>query len=118
MYVSMAADVVSKHETMNPCCAVWKERYSKMKEQRTALRQGLNIYEQQIGKIEAENQNLKKAIPEEGLQADIEREKKQKGPQAQEMDREVLLLRTHVSERETEINRHKELLERENKGRF
>uniref|UniRef100_A0A5B7BWU3 Maternal effect embryo arrest 22 n=1 Tax=Davidia involucrata TaxID=16924 RepID=A0A5B7BWU3_DAVIN len=135
----MTADIVLKHETMNPCCTVWKERYSKMKEQRTALRQGLNIYEQQIGKIEAENCNLKKAIEDERLRADIEREEKGKesairvtleneisvlksqilllqqkgGPQAQEVDREVLLLQTRASEGETEINRLKELLERE-----
>ncbi|KAA8519317.1 hypothetical protein F0562_013573 [Nyssa sinensis] len=135
----MAADIVLKHEPMNPCCAVWKERYVKMKEQRSALRQGLNIYEQQIGKIEAENCNLKKAIEEERLRAEIEREEKVKesasrvsleneisalkseilsmqqkgGTQTGDADNEVMLLQTHVSKGEIEINRLKELLEKE-----
>ncbi|XP_059666663.1 uncharacterized protein LOC132312333 isoform X2 [Cornus florida] len=135
----MAADVVLKDESVSLCCAVWKEKCSKLNEQRKALRQAVSIYEQQLEKSEAENRNLKKATEEERLLAEILRDEKAKesairvsleneisalkseilslqqkaGPQGQDMERERMLLQTRVSEGETEINQLKEVLAKE-----
>ncbi|XP_059653881.1 uncharacterized protein LOC132300697 [Cornus florida] len=135
----MAANVLLKDESVDFCCAVWKEKCSRLNEQRKALRQAVSIYEQQLEKSEDENRNLKKVTEEERLLAEILTDEKAKesairvsvengisalkseilllqqkaGPQGQDMEREIMLLQTRVSEGETEINQLKEVLAKE-----
>ncbi|KAF8403550.1 hypothetical protein HHK36_011654 [Tetracentron sinense] len=130
----MAADVVVELEPANSCCAVLKERYSKMEEKRNALRQAVKLLEHQIDKFQTENLNLKKAYEEEKSRVEIERKGKMKEAAVIEneisnlkseatssqktgglRDQEVTLLQTRVSEEKAEINRLKELLEKERK---
>ncbi|KAF7119421.1 hypothetical protein RHSIM_Rhsim13G0123000 [Rhododendron simsii] len=120
MLVVMEADVVVKHQVMNPCCAVLKEKYSKLEEKRNALRQAVKMQNEAIDKLQNENLSLIKENEEGRVQADIERQEsakesdmrislenevralkseilslQQKGSsESQDLDGEVMLLRT------------------------
>ncbi|KAF8413438.1 hypothetical protein HHK36_001421 [Tetracentron sinense] len=74
----MAADVVVAPESAKSCCAVLKERYSKLEEKRNALRQAVKLLEHEIDKFQTKNLNLKKSYEEEKARADTEREEKLK----------------------------------------
>ncbi|CAL5339722.1 unnamed protein product [Camellia sinensis] len=96
---SMEAEIVAKPQAVNPCCVVLKEKYSKLEASRNALRQ---------------------AYEEERVQADAERQEKANesairigGSLAQDVDGEVILLRTRLSEMEMEIKRFEELVKKE-----
>ncbi|XP_058220019.1 uncharacterized protein LOC131330452 isoform X2 [Rhododendron vialii] len=135
----MEADVVVKHQAMNPCCAALKEKYIKLGEKRNVLRQAVKMQNDEIDKLQNENLSLMKENEEGRVQAAIERQEnakesdrrislenevralkseilslQQKGSsESQDLDGEVMLLRTRISAGETEINRLKELLEKE-----
>ncbi|KAF8413434.1 hypothetical protein HHK36_001417 [Tetracentron sinense] len=135
----MAADVVVAPESAKSCCAVLKERYSKLEEKRNALRQAVKLLEHEIDKFQTKNLNLKKSYEEEKARADTEREEKLKeaavrvvleneisnlkseiaslqktgGSRDLYEGEEVTLLQNRVSEGKAEINRMKELLQKE-----
>ncbi|XP_010245417.1 PREDICTED: uncharacterized protein LOC104588968 isoform X2 [Nelumbo nucifera] len=137
----MAADVVIERELAKSCCAVLKERFLKSEEKRNALRQAVKLLEHQIDKLQSENLNLKKSYEEERARAELEREAKVKestirvglenevsnlkseiallqskgGSRDEDLDREVIQLRTCVSDDEVKINQIKALLEKEKK---
>ncbi|XAR50910.1 hypothetical protein NMG60_11005375 [Bertholletia excelsa] len=137
----MEADVVVKHQALNPCCVVLKEKYSKLEATRNALRQGVKMQNEMIDRLQSENINLKKACEERRVQVDIERQEKEKeiairasleneisalkseirslqeigGLQA-DVGEEVILLRKRLSEGEREINLLKELVEKEQRN--
>ncbi|KAJ0080760.1 hypothetical protein Patl1_11468 [Pistacia atlantica] len=94
----MAADGSEKQAPVNPCCQLWRNRCSQLQEKRSALRQALKLFEQQLDKVQAENLSFKKA----------------KGrSHAEDKSEDVKLLQVCVSDGEKEINRLKELLEKE-----
>lgn len=135
----MDEDASSKDEPSNPCCLDLKEKYTKLKEGRNALRQGIRLLEQQLAKVHAENASLKKAYEDERTKADREKENKDKeftrrasleaeistlkseilslnqcgGQVAKAANQELECFRGRVSEYETEINRLKEIVEKE-----
>ncbi|KAI8022418.1 hypothetical protein LOK49_LG03G00991 [Camellia lanceoleosa] len=124
---AMEAEVVAKPQAVNPCCVALKEKYSKLEASRNALRQGVKIQNELIDKLQKESLNFKKAYEEERVRADAERQEKAKesairvsleneisclkseilplhqraGSQAQDVDGEVMLLQTRLSEMET-----------------
>ncbi|KAL7240196.1 hypothetical protein ACSBR2_005963 [Camellia fascicularis] len=136
---AMEAEVVAKPQAVNPCCVALKEKYSKLEASRNALRQGVKIQNELIDKLQKESLNFKKAYEEERVRADAERREKAKesairvsleneisclkseilslhqraGSQAQDVDGEVMLLQTRLSEMETEIKRFEELVKKE-----
>ncbi|KAM7505759.1 hypothetical protein LguiB_004663 [Lonicera macranthoides] len=144
----MAQEAVVNDAAANSCCSVWIEKYSKLQQRyaklddaRTALRRGIEIFEQQLAKMQTENQNLKKAYEEERVRAENEREEKMKesgmradledeisdlkseilslqqkgGSGVEDVHEEVTLLKARVSEGEAETSRLKDLLEKERK---
>ncbi|KAJ7954566.1 Maternal effect embryo arrest protein [Quillaja saponaria] len=137
----MAADAALKPESMNACCQVWKDKYSKLEEKRNALRQAVNILRQKFDEIQTENVKLRKAYEEEGARSNIEKEEKLKEYNArisleneilslkseicmlqqhgvthsQDGNEEVKVLQAGVSEGEKEIKRLKEHLEKQKK---
>ncbi|GAB4858200.1 hypothetical protein Ancab_009597 [Ancistrocladus abbreviatus] len=134
----MEADA-SKAGSVNPCCAAWRTRYVKLEEKRNALRQGVQILQGQIERLQAENLSLKKACDEARARADSERTEKEKecshrisvedeiaalrsemsslqnegGPQSPVVSEELLLLRGQISTKEMEVNWLRQLLEEE-----
>ncbi|XP_060181651.1 uncharacterized protein LOC132611244 [Lycium barbarum] len=139
---SMADDVMIKHDqlTNNPCCITWKDKYIKLKEgytkleeRRNALRKGLSIYEQQVKKMQSENLSLTKAVDDEKLRANNEKEEKVKESalrvslesevaglkneilslKKNDGGREITELKEHLSQRETKVNELNNLLEKE-----
>ncbi|XP_048229403.1 myosin-2 heavy chain isoform X2 [Ricinus communis] len=139
----MAADVPVKQLSLpvNPCCALWKEKCSKLEGGRKHLRQAVQILNEQVDKIQAENLALKKAYEEEKARAGtekVEREQelaarvafekeisalkselcslKQKGiADVEDKTGELKILQDHVSKADKEIARLKALLEKEKK---
>ncbi|KAJ0018587.1 hypothetical protein Pint_11304 [Pistacia integerrima] len=135
----MAADGSEKQAPVNPCCQLWRSRCSQLQEKRSALRQALKLFEQQLDKVQAENLSFKKACEEEQARAEVEKEGRekelaarvsleneisalkseifilqQKGrSHAEDKSEDVKLLQVCVSDGEKEINRLKELLEKE-----
>ncbi|KAJ8467223.1 hypothetical protein OPV22_029775 [Ensete ventricosum] len=61
----MAADVASDSDPLNPCCAKLRQKFLKLEGSRNALRQAVQILEQQVNKLESENANLKKVNQEQ-----------------------------------------------------
>ncbi|KAI8029638.1 hypothetical protein LOK49_LG01G00030 [Camellia lanceoleosa] len=136
---AMEAEIVAKPHSVNPCCVVLKEKYSKLEASRNALRQGVKIQNELIDKLQKESLNFKKAYEEERVRADAERQEKANesairvsleneisslkseilalhqrgGSLAQDVDGEVMLLRTRLSEMKTEIKRFEELVKKE-----
>ncbi|KAK4348125.1 hypothetical protein RND71_034464 [Anisodus tanguticus] len=130
----MADDVMIKE---NPCCIVWKEKYIKLKDgytkledRRNALRQAISIYDKQVSKIQSENEALKKAVEDEKIRANNEKEEKVKESalrvslesEVGGLKNEILSLKKNdggreirelLSERETKVNDLKELVEKE-----
>ncbi|XP_061339716.1 uncharacterized protein LOC133286325 [Gastrolobium bilobum] len=126
-------------EPENSCCAELKKKCSKLQESRNALRQAVKLLEQRINVVEAQNVNLDKAYREEQMRVKIEEEAKLKesnarvclenevsalkseittlqqkcGAGAQEGNGDVEVLQACIYDRETEINRLKELLKKE-----
>ncbi|GMH28179.1 hypothetical protein Nepgr_030022 [Nepenthes gracilis] len=116
-----------------------RARYLKLGEKRNALRQGLEILQNEISLLRAENLSLKKACDEERARADAERGEKEKesscrisaeskiaaleseisslqkdgGSQNLIMHEEVMLLQARISEREAEVDQLKHLLQEE-----
>lgn len=140
----MADDVMIKEELTNPCCIAWKDKYSKLKDgytkledRRNALRKGLSIYEEQVSKMQSENLSLRKALGDEKVRANNEKEEKVKESAlrvslesevaglkneilslkkklvADDGGRGIRELKEHLSERETKVNELKELVEKE-----
>nr|XP_009805024.1 PREDICTED: uncharacterized protein LOC104250150 isoform X4 [Nicotiana sylvestris] len=141
---SMADDVMIKEELTNPCCISWKEKYSKLKDgyakledRRNALRKGLSIYEEQVLKMQSENLSLRKAVEDEKLRANNEKEEnikecalrvsleseiaglkneilslKQQSV-ANDGGREIRELKEHLTERESKVNELKVLVDKE-----
>ncbi|XP_038893728.1 uncharacterized protein LOC120082568 [Benincasa hispida] len=94
----MVEDVVSKPESSNSCCKVWKDLYMKLEEKRVAFRQVVKLLDEQSKKIEAENLNLKKAYEEEKVRASIEREGKDKESAIRvSLEREIFDLKSQIS---------------------
>ncbi|KAM1796304.1 hypothetical protein ACFX11_036556 [Malus domestica] len=139
MIAAMAADVPVNAQVVNSCCATWKQKYSKLEKGRNALREAVHLLQQEVERAQAENSNLKTALKEERSRADIEKEEKEKASAAglsleKEISRlkseisvkprgnvdaqykgEINLLKAQVSDRDKEINRLKDLIEREKK---
>lgn len=135
----MAADQASTPELTNTCCAGLIKKSLKLQESRNALRQAVKVLEDKINEVEAQNAKLKKAYHEEQARAKIEEEEKLKefnarvslesevnrlkseivsleqscGGNAQDGNEDIKSYQACISEREKEINRLKELLERE-----
>lgn len=128
----MPANVVAQLEPASSCCALLKEKYAKLEEKRNALRQAVKLLEQQIDKIQTENLNLKQAHEKERERADIDREAKEKESSLRvSLEKEISSLNLEITslqekvqlggqdgkdgelKREKEINRLKELLEKE-----
>ncbi|XP_042510074.1 uncharacterized protein LOC122085648 [Macadamia integrifolia] len=136
----MAADVVVEIEKEKSCCAVLKANYSKLEEKRNALRQAVKLLEREITKLQTANANLRKEN-EEGrarletevaakleesaarvglgnelseLKSEISLLRKTAGSRI-EQDDQVNLLQNQVLEGEAEMNRLRELLEKEKK---
>ncbi|KAL8142710.1 hypothetical protein V2J09_015742 [Rumex salicifolius] len=123
----------------NPCCAALQLRFIKVEEKRNALRQGCHILKDQLSRLEADNGALKKAFDEERARADHERKLSEKeiafrisaeskvaelesqlfsaqhagSSQFENFEKELLILKGKVSEREADIDRLKQLLEEE-----
>ncbi|XP_023000919.1 uncharacterized protein LOC111495215 [Cucurbita maxima] len=94
----MVGDVVSKPESSNSCCKVWKDMYTKLEEKRIALRQAVKLLEEQIRKIQAENLNLKEGYEKEKARASIERESKDKESAIRvSLEREISDLKSQIS---------------------
>ncbi|XP_015066353.1 uncharacterized protein LOC107011385 [Solanum pennellii] len=133
-----------KEDLINPCCIAWKDKYSKLKDgytkledRRNALRKGVNIYEVQVAKMQAENLSLRKDLEDEKVRANNEKEEKikesalrvslenevaglkneifslKKKLVADDGGREIRELKENLSERETKVNELKELVEKE-----
>lgn len=124
---------------VNPCCAALKEKYSKLVESRKALRDGVKIQNGLIDKLQEENLTLKKALEEEKVRVENERQEKAKDSasraslekeidalkseihtshqkegsrsQAEGVNSELLLLRTRHAEMEAEIAKLREFIE-------
>ncbi|XP_027185603.1 CAP-Gly domain-containing linker protein 1-like [Coffea eugenioides] len=118
-----------------------KEKHSKVEDGRNALRKGIKLLEQENDKLKSEYQALKKAFEDERARAESEKQDKvlesatrvtleheistlksqilllqeNGGLAAKGVDEEVANLQQRVSEAETEINKHKELLQKERK---
>ncbi|XP_058071715.1 uncharacterized protein LOC131220870 isoform X2 [Magnolia sinica] len=133
----MAADATIASEQSKSCCAALKERLSKMDEKRNALRLAVKLLDDEVNKLQAENLELKRACEQERMRADRQSEEKEKESRTRnELEKEVCnlkaeitalqnrggqdedgdeLLRSCALEREVEISRLKELLEKEKK---
>ncbi|XP_044496261.1 uncharacterized protein LOC123218735 [Mangifera indica] len=137
----MAVEGSEKQAPVNPCCQLWRNRCSQLQEKRSALRQALKLFEQQLDKVQAENLSLKKACEEERARAEVEKVgreqelaardsleneisalkseisilQKRGRSHAEDKSEDVKLLQVCISDREKEINRLKELLEKEKK---
>ncbi|KAJ1420878.1 maternal effect embryo arrest protein [Sesbania bispinosa] len=135
----MAVEQALNAEPANSCCAELKKKCSKLQESRNALRQAVKLLEQGVNNAEAQNVNLKKAYQEQQAQTKIEIEEKLKvsnamaslenevsalkseltalqqkyGAGAQEGNGDVKGLQACLSDKEKEINRLKELVEKE-----
>ncbi|MCL7035426.1 hypothetical protein MKW94_020476 [Papaver nudicaule] len=135
--VSMIRAMAEEEPVVNPCCSVWKFQYTKVTAKRNALRQAVDLLEAHIDKIGAEKLTISKALEEERARVKAEKEAKTKESAVRvELENEVLrlkseitslqetayskgldqeLLQTQITEGEAEINRLKELLEKEKK---
>lgn len=135
----MASDAATRAmDSTNPCCAVWKKSYTDMCGKRNALRQGVGILRGQIDRLQQDNLNLKKACDEERTRANVMEEEKRKEASLristekeiaafkseisskcevvsgnEDLNKEVTLLRTCLSERQVEIDHLKRLLTEE-----
>ncbi|KAF7801623.1 maternal effect embryo arrest protein [Senna tora] len=135
----MAADQALTQDSTSTCCAEWKKKCLKLQESRNALRQAVKVLEQKIYEIEAQNGDLQKVCHEERAQAKIEKEEKLKEFNArvsleneacrlkseistlqqkckrdvQDGNEDVKNFQACISDKEKEINKLKELLERE-----
>ncbi|KAJ1414379.1 hypothetical protein SESBI_18918 [Sesbania bispinosa] len=135
----MAVEQALNAEPANSCCAELKKKCSKLQESRNALRQAVKLLEQGVNNAEAQNVNLKKAYQEQQAHTKIEIEEKLKasnamaslenevsalkseltalqqkyGAGAQEGNGDVKGLQACLSDKEKEINRLKELVEKE-----
>lgn len=138
MFFLMAsnASTVNTMESLNPCCAQWKTRYSKLEEKRKALRQGVEILKGQVDRLQLENVDLKKAFDEErarlqvlekekgeelslrislekeiaGLKSEVSSVKPEVASGNVDFDKEATHLRTCIFEKDMEIDRLKHLL--------
>ncbi|KAG1348043.1 hypothetical protein COCNU_06G018720 [Cocos nucifera] len=134
----MAADVVLEPEPLNPCCAEIKKRYQKLEEKRNALRQAVKLLENETNKLLNENKNLKKVCEDERARAGREKEAKEKECTIRnQLEKEIHDLKAEISscqksgssrsedndesglirilEAEGEVEKLKELLEKEKK---
>ncbi|KAK4254763.1 hypothetical protein QN277_010096 [Acacia crassicarpa] len=135
----MAADQALTPELTNACCAGLKKKCLKLQESRTALRQAVKVLEGKINEVEDQNAKLKKAYHEEHTRAKVEEEEKLKefntrvslenqvsrlkseiialqqscGSNAQDGNEVIKSYEACILDREKEINRLKELLDRE-----
>ncbi|XP_074320398.1 uncharacterized protein LOC141657155 isoform X2 [Silene latifolia] len=135
---STAANMAS---SSNPCCSALQAKYAKMAERRTLLRNGMEILEGKIKSMEIENLNLQKAFQDQQNRADVLEEEKAKEASLRtsledevaalkskicsneadtncknELEKETLLLRECISQKEGEIQQLKKLLEEGNSG--
>ncbi|KAG5064620.1 hypothetical protein AAZX31_02G265500 [Glycine max] len=53
MAFSTNRDQTPKSDSTNPCCELWKKKYSKTQESRNALRQAVKVLEQKINEIQS-----------------------------------------------------------------
>ncbi|KAJ8758770.1 hypothetical protein K2173_000491 [Erythroxylum novogranatense] len=135
----MATASPVKQSPLNPCCALWKERNAKLQEGRKALRQAIDVLDQQVHKLQSHNLSLTKAFEEEQTRAEAEKQEKEKElalrvrfenevsalkselsklrqngtPNAENETSEVHVLRSCVSGLEKETHQLKELLDKE-----
>ncbi|KAJ4977266.1 hypothetical protein NE237_002372 [Protea cynaroides] len=138
--VAMAADVAVVLDKEKSCCEVWKVKYSKLEEKRNALRQAVKLLDHEVNKLQAENVSLRKEseegrvrlktveeakLKESAARAGLENElsdlkseisllQKTAGSRSG-LDDKVTLLQNRVLEGEAEVNRLRELLEKEKK---
>ncbi|CAI9089585.1 OLC1v1024181C2 [Oldenlandia corymbosa var. corymbosa] len=104
MLQQMAEDVVVKDKACKPCCQVWEEKYSKMKEKflksesiRKAFKDTLPQVEQRLSKLQAENSDLKKACDKERARAESEKEDKEKENTLRvALENEISALKTEI----------------------
>ncbi|GLU17515.1 hypothetical protein SLE2022_338780 [Rubroshorea leprosula] len=124
-----------------PCCQAWRKKYLNAEKGRRFLKQAMPLYDRKIDELEVENANLKKAIEELQVQANMEKDgrenelaaktslemeitamksklsclKQKEVTGGQDKNEEIKVLQDLVSDREKEINCLKELLETEKK---
>uniref|UniRef100_A0A2P2JK50 Maternal effect embryo arrest 22 n=2 Tax=Rhizophora mucronata TaxID=61149 RepID=A0A2P2JK50_RHIMU len=94
----MAADVPVKQPPLNPCCASWNEKYTKLLERRNALKQAINVLSQQVDKVQAENLSLKKTCDLERGRVETETKEKEKELAARvALENKISALRSEIS---------------------
>ncbi|XP_065855706.1 uncharacterized protein [Euphorbia lathyris] len=135
-YTYMASEDPVKLSPTSPCCTVWKEKCSKLEVGRKHLRQAVQILNEQVDKIQADNTSLRKAYDEELARAETEKAGKEKElalrisfeneiaslrseissfkqNDSEDKKREIKPLQDHLSKAEKEITQLKALLEKE-----
>nr|XP_027187241.1 uncharacterized protein LOC101505368 isoform X2 [Cicer arietinum] len=138
---SMTADKALNPLPVNPCCAEWNIKCSKLLKSRNALREAVKIIERSYDDVKSQNDNLNKLYQEELARAKIEKEEKLKefnakvslenevsalkseitalqqkcDISAQEENGDVKALQADISDKEKEIDRLKKLVEKEKK---
>ncbi|KAJ4832993.1 hypothetical protein Tsubulata_005283 [Turnera subulata] len=94
---TMASVAPVKHAAVNPCCLVWKEKYSKVEEGRKCLRQAVKLLREQADKFQAENVGLKKVCDEERARTETEKELREKElAHRHSLETEISALKTEI----------------------
>ncbi|KAK7246174.1 hypothetical protein RIF29_41034 [Crotalaria pallida] len=140
-FEEMAEEQSSNPEPTNDCCAEWKAKCAKMKEGRNALRKAVKLLEVRTNEFKSQNEQLMKAIQEEQERAKTEKLEKLKESNVRiSLETEVSALKSEIailqnksstndkegdggvksllaciSDKEIEINKFKQLWEREAK---
>ncbi|CAN6553485.1 unnamed protein product [Malus baccata var. baccata] len=98
MIAAMAADGPVNPQVVNSCCATWKHKYSKLEKGRNALREAVQLLQQEVERAQSENSNLKKALEEERARVDIEKEEKENASAARiSLEKEISGLKSDIS---------------------
>ncbi|CAL9153873.1 uncharacterized protein LOC135587180 [Musa acuminata AAA Group] len=93
----MAADVASDSDPMNPCCAKLRQKFLKLEGSRNALRQAVQILEQQLNKLESENANLKKVNREQENAEFHKRSKEEESSIIHTLEKQINELKSEIS---------------------
>ncbi|CAL9112566.1 unnamed protein product [Musa acuminata var. zebrina] len=93
----MAADVASDSDPLNPCCAKLRQKFLKLEGSRNALRQAVQILEQQLNKLESENANLKKVNREQENAEFHKRSKEEESSIIHTLEKQINELKSEIS---------------------
>ncbi|URE24856.1 hypothetical protein MUK42_17666 [Musa troglodytarum] len=93
----MAADVASDSDPLNPCCAKLRQKFLKLEGSRNALRQAVQILEQQVNKLESENANLKKVNQEQENAEFHKRSKEEESSIIRTLEKQINELKSEIS---------------------